>query len=83
LNEESQSAWKVLLSGRVEGKRRLAFCVYDEPSRQACLHAVVYLANEHHRADKRDVYDEPSRQACLHAVVYLAFSKNGLATIGD
>lgn len=30
------------------------FCVNNEPSRQACLHPVVCLANIHHRADKRD-----------------------------
>ena len=38
----------------VEKRLPLFFCVYNEPSGQACLHVLVYLANVHHRAVKRD-----------------------------
>ena len=31
-----------------------SFCVYNEPSTDLCLHKNLYLANVHHRADRRD-----------------------------
>ena len=52
------------------------FCVYNEPSRQTCLHVVVYLANVHHRTNKRDdiyVYLEPS---CQNATALAAATFN-------